>query len=160
MHILHRNYTASTGDGFLVDLEDIDGGPSVNEILERDLDPAKHNGKQYSGYADSAFGIKPWLQKAFQGAAANVLNAKDFNKEMNSARETVEWGFGKNEGLWPCIDFEKQWRMQRQAVGKELEFEVYMFWTNCHSCAYGSETASYFSCQAPELDEYLQMRVV
>lgn len=158
MYILHRNYTAPTGDGFLVDLEDIDGGPSVNEILERDLDPAKHNGKQYSGYADSAFGIKPWLQKAFQGAAANVLNAKDFNKEMNSARETVEWGFGKNEGLWPCIDFEKQWKMQRQAVGKE--FEVYMFWTNCHSCAYGSETASYFSCQAPELDEYLQMRVV
>ena len=28
-------------------------------------------------------------------------------------------------------DFEKQWKMQRQAVG--VEFEVYMFWTNCHS---------------------------
>ena len=54
----------------------------MNDILERGLAPALHNGKPFSGYADSAFGIKPWLQKAFQGAAASAasIEAKEFNK--------------------------------------------------------------------------------
>ena len=34
-----------SGDGFLVDLEDINSGPPMNDILERDLAPALYNGK-------------------------------------------------------------------------------------------------------------------
>ena len=133
-------------------------GLSMNATLEADLAPALHGGQQYCGYGDSAFAIKPWLSKGFQGAAANVEPGKSFNKAMNSARECVEWGYGKNVALWPVVDFEKQWKIQRQPTG--VDFEVYMFWTNCHTCAYGAETANYFGCRPPSLSQYLQIMKV
>ena len=134
------------GDGFLF----VDTGMDAKMRVE--LDPALHNGVQYAGFFDSAFPIRPYVQKAFQGA--NLTSAvKTYNSEMNSARESAEWSYQKNYALWPFMDFEKNQKAQRQAT--ERDFEMYLFFTNCHTCCYGSETSAYFDCLPPPLEEYL-----
>ena len=102
------------GDGFLF----VDTGMDAKMRVE--LDPALHNGVQYAGFFDSAFPIRPYVQKAFQGA--NLTSAvKTYNSEMNSARESVEWSYQKNYALWPFMDFEKNQKAQRQAQSAILK---------------------------------------
>ena len=93
------------------------------------------------------------MMKGFQGAAARIPLGKYFNGNMNHARITVEWTFGKNYGLWPWLDFEKQQKCQRQAT--EADWEVYFWLSQCHTCCYGSNTSRYFNCEPPELKDYL-----
>ncbi len=57
----------------------------------------------------SAFGIRPWLQKGLQGAAA--AQYPGFNKPFNSARESNEWAFGTNRRLWSYLDAKRRLRM-------------------------------------------------
>ena len=123
-------------------------------IFDLELNP-RHAGVQYRVGADSAYPLRPWLQKGFSGVIGRLEGYRQYNREFASVRESVEWGFGKQYALWPFLDFEKLQRTQQSPT--ERDYFVGMFLTNCHTCCYGSLTSSYFNTMPPTLEEYLAM---
>jgi hypothetical protein len=134
----------------------ITGVDSHYEAVLHEPNNPRLNGIQYRVGTDSAYPHRPWLQKGFSAAMAQQLpGAHDYNLQFSSLRESVEWGFGKQYMLWPFIDWEKVQKVQLSPT--ELDYFVAAFFTNCHTCAYGSLTSSYFDCNPPTLEEYLAM---
>ena len=129
--------------------------PISNEHYRKIFNPTRHAGKFYRVGADSAYPLRPWLQKGFAGVIARLAEYRAYNHEFASVRESVEWGFGKQYALWPFLDFEKLNRSQQTPT--ERDYMVGMWLTNCHTCCYGSLTSSYFDCDPPTLEEYLQL---
>ena len=72
---------------------------------------------------------------------------------MKSARESVEHGFGKMVGLFPKLDYHKKNKLWWKV--SEREWLIAIFFTNVHTCMYGSQINAFFLVPAPTLDEYL-----
>lgn len=75
-----------------------------------------------------------------------------FNNNMKVLRIAVEWGFAKVIQQFAFIDFKKNQKLLLQDL--ENMFLVAALLTNCHTCLYGSQTASYFDIEPPTLEEY------
>jgi nuclease HARBI1 len=72
---------------------------------------------------------------------------------MSKVRECLEWGFGKIVNLWAFLDFKKNLQMYSAPIA--TYYTVMANLTNCHTCFYGGQTASYFECIPPTIEEYL-----
>lgn len=68
-----------------------------------------------------------------------------FNKQMSSARISVEWGFGKVQTYWPMVQFPAKLKIL-EGVGVQKHIDNAVFFTNCHNICYGGLCASYFDC--------------
>jgi hypothetical protein len=79
--------------------------------------------------------------------------ARLHRRRMSRMRICVEWGFGKLKTLWAFLDWSKKLKIYGSPVARYVE--VCGFFTNCHTCLYGSTTSSYFLCIPPTLEEYL-----
>ena len=86
--------------------------------------------------------------------AAPVTPAHEaFNKRHAECRVPVEWAFGEVATLWAFADYHKNQKFLLQPVG--VYYRIAVLLRNMHVCIYGSETADYFNCEVPELDNYL-----
>ena len=74
---------------------------------------------------------------------------------MSSARIAVEWRFGQIKGNFAYLDFAKGMRPYQSDIQKY--WPVAQFFTNCHTCLYGSQTSNYFNVLPPSLEVYLSM---
>jgi nuclease HARBI1 len=110
------------------------------------------HGLPYYVYGDQGYPLLPNLIVQFRGR--NLTDAqKKCNKRMSAVRESVEWGFAKVIQLFGFLDFKKNLKIGLQPVGQY--YIVGAILTNCHSCLYGNQTSTYFDCQPPELDDYV-----
>ena len=85
----------------------------MDQLLEQFL---LIHGQQHYLYGDPAHVLRPWLQKGFAGAALDAGEAS-FNREMNRARESVEWGFKDIKQLFSSNDHSRQMRALKSPIG-------------------------------------------
>jgi hypothetical protein len=150
---------ASRPDGIIRDAS----GPSVGKahdmrqyreqlVSERHRRDCRVNGVQYIAGGDCAFGRTDVMVAPFKGTQLSPTQ-KLFNEIFKRLRIGVEWGFGWVVRDFAYIDFKKT-----QVVGKRPVAKYYLaavILTNCRSCLYGNQVASYFACSRPTLHEYL-----
>lgn len=110
----------------------------------------------YLCYGDGAYPVLRYIKRGVKLArdpgpddAINEANGR----KMSKVRECVEWGFGKIFNLWAFLDFKKNLQMHSAPLG--VYYTVMANLTNCHTCFYGGQTASYFECVPPTIEEYL-----
>jgi hypothetical protein len=103
-------------------------------------------------YGDSAYPLSEHLLWPYRGARLTKVQ-EDFNKEMSSVRECVEWIFGKIVNNFAFVDFKKNQKLYLQPVGKY--YIVAALLTNCHTCFYGSQAAAYSGVSPPNKESYL-----
>ncbi|KAK6180681.1 hypothetical protein SNE40_008686 [Patella caerulea] len=110
------------------------------------------NGQSLALYGDPAYPVRDNLLCPFKGA--NLTAAENnFNSQMSSVRECVEWEFGKIINLFAFLDFKKNLKVMLQPVAKY--YLVGALISNRHTCLYGSQTSSFFQLQPPTIEEYL-----
>jgi len=102
-------------------------------------------------YGDSGYPIRDVLLSPFRGRLTQ--NQNEFNRSMSRLRVSVEWGFGKMLQIFAFLDFKKNLKLYKQAVGKT--YMVAALLTNLHTCLYGSQTSTKFGCPPPSIQQYL-----
>jgi hypothetical protein len=107
-------------------------------------------GKQYFVYADQGYISSPFLLCPFPVPT-------ELQQRVNGAwarlRIGIEWEFGRIVALFQSLDQTRLQKALKSLVG--LWYPVCVLLTNCLNCMYGCEVSQYFSCPAPELEEYL-----
>ena len=77
-----------------------------------------------------------------------------YNGVMSKIRQPVEWSFGKVGRYFAFVDFEKNQKLYLQPVTSYWQIATLL--TNCHSCFYGNQTATYFGVPTPEVEDLLK----
>mmetsp|Transcript_5423 Transcript_5423/g.7992 ORF Transcript_5423/g.7992 Transcript_5423/m.7992 type:complete len:282 (+) Transcript_5423:192-1037(+) len=126
----------------------------MSGILEMLWSFTEINGVRYFLYGDRGYSIEPGLIPPFPRASSMSDREKIFNSRMSSVRVSVEWTFGKIKSLFPFLDVAHKLRIGSMPLGSHYLIATLL--TNCHSCLYGSESAQYFNCPAPELEYYMR----
>lgn len=103
-------------------------------------------------FGDQAYGIRELLLCPYSGRNINA-DEQQFNDKMKPIRQAVEWGFAKILCEFAFLDFKKNQKLLLQEV--EQMYLCATILNNCHTCLYGSQTATYFNCNPPSLEEYL-----
>ena len=112
------------------------------------------NGVPFCLYGDPAYPLRQCLIGPFKGAHLTPQEI-NFNKDMSSVREAVEWDFGKIINLFGFLDFKKNQKMLLQSVAKY--YLVGALFANCHTCLHGGQISDYFRVASPTLEEYLHV---
>ena len=107
---------------------------NLEMLLQNVTDAA---GNQMALYGDSGYPIRDCLMVPFRGAH---LSAEEqiFNNMMSGVRTCVEWGFGKVSSVFAFVNYYANQKILLQELGSY--FQVATLLTNCHTCAYGSES--------------------
>ena len=112
-------------------------------------------GVPYALYGDAAYPLSGYIQKGFQGAAAQAPHRQLFNSRMSKVRQAVEWSFGEINSLWSYNDMRKQQRLLLQPVA--LHYGVSILLTNARTILrMGNKTSDYFKLSPPTIHEYFQ----
>jgi nuclease HARBI1 len=110
----------------------------------------------YLCYGDAAYPVQRYIKRGVKRVRnpgeADVVNVAN-NLKMSKVRECVEWGFGKIVNMWAFLDFKKNLQIHSSPVA--TYYTVMANVTNCHTCLYGGQTASFFECIPPTIEEYL-----
>lgn len=105
-------------------------------------------------YGDQAYGIMELVLCPYPGRLDELPeHRRQFNLSMKNLRTSVEWGFQKVLSQFAFVDFKKNQKLLQQDL--QSFYKVAVLLTNCHTCLYGSQTASYFNVVPPTLEEYL-----
>jgi hypothetical protein len=107
-------------------------------------------------YGDPAYPQSQYLSGPYRSEGLDKEEAL-FNVGMSSTRIANEWGFGKIKLLWAYLDFENGQKVYLNDVQKY--WPVAQILANCHTCLYGSQTATYFKVAPPHMEDYLANRV-
>lgn len=122
-------------------------------VLER-LDQAfKKKSRGYHLFGDKAYIHQRHVMSPYVGWTSK--KNQRFNRQMSSARVTVEHGFGRTQNLWISNAFKQQLEMGLQPVG-EL-YRVAVLLTNCYTYFRGNEDAARFQMRPPTIHQYLDV---
>lgn len=111
------------------------------------------DGRQLFVYADPAYGLTDTIISAAKEVRDLEPAEQAFYTALSHCRMCVEWSFGKVFNNFAFLDFDKNIRLRLSPVGKY--FLVSVFFTNVHTCLYGSVTSQTFKLTPPSLEEYL-----
>jgi hypothetical protein len=105
-------------------------------------------------YADLGYSIVPGcIEVPYHDEAINVVHAA-YNNAMSSARISVEWAFGGILMHWASLRYvPHQQLLSNRKIG-QIYFVAALL-TNLLNCIRPNETAQYFNCTPPTLDDYL-----
>lgn len=113
--------------------------------------------EKYVLYGDQAYGLMELLLTPFPGRNEDLPpRQQQFNQSMKLLRLSVEWGFQKIVSQFAFVDFRKNQKLLLQDL--DTMYKVAVLFTNCHTCLYGSQTATYFNTIPPALDEYFGLQ--
>ena len=108
-------------------------------------------------YADSAYAMHPHVLRGYKRNMIHDAIQREMQKAMNSARTSVEWGFGIVQADWPFVTAESVNKINLSQCGKY--WQVAAFISNCKTCMNGGNLVSdYFGLTPPTLAEFLAMR--
>jgi nuclease HARBI1 len=103
-------------------------------------------------FGDPAYGNSYHLISPFSGAGNRTNDEKRWNEAMARVRIEVEHAFGGILRLWPYLN--AWWKHRVYASPLGVYYRVGCLLTNAHNCIHLNQTAQYFSCEPPTLDEY------
>lgn len=110
-------------------------------------------GSQYHIYCDPAYLMMPYMQVPFIVIGENA-EQKAFSKKMSAVRVSVEWSYKDVKQMWSCNDFARKMKVKESPISLMYIASVILF--NFRTCLYGGgQTGSYFSCEPPTLDTYV-----
>jgi len=109
--------------------------------------------QQYCIYGDPAYVLRAYMQIAYNGAVLSDAQ-KEFNSRMSACRIAVEWAFKDIKKYFSHISVSRKMHISQTPAG--LWFQVSSILWNFRACLYGSQSATFFNCQAPSLEEYVQ----
>lgn len=107
--------------------------------------------QQYSVYLDKGFFNQSHCIAAHHGRHLSEEN-RLHNTLMASLRVSIEWSFSSLKSRNPLLDRWKQLKVQLFDVSKLVRVAVLL--TNAYTCLMGSEAATFFRCDVPNLDSY------
>jgi len=114
-------------------------------------------GVQYCIYGDKAYLIRPWMQVAFptrlEGEADDEEEAQ--NTDMARVRVSVEWGYKEVKQTFTSLDFKRKLKVREGPVA--LVYRCAALLWNVRTCLYGNQTATFFRCDPPDLERYLNL---
>jgi len=113
----------------------------------------------YSLFGDPAYPQSRLLFGGFRHPAEGSVEAQ-WNKQMSSVRESVEWLFGGVIKYWSFLDFRPSMKIFNFPVAQY--FQLGAFLTNIHNAIYSGQTGKYFKCTttaqgALNLEQYLNL---
>ncbi|KAJ7764155.1 hypothetical protein DFH07DRAFT_724250, partial [Mycena maculata] len=91
-------------------------------------------------FGDPAYGLKRTEEEA------------EWNAAMAAVRIEVEHGFGGILALWPFAN--AWWKHKVWSSPVSRYYRVAVLLTNAHNCIRPNQTAQYFECEPPTLEEY------
>jgi hypothetical protein len=103
-------------------------------------------------FGDPAYGIGLSIMSPFAGAGERTEAQMEWNEAMASVRIEVEHGFGGVVRLWQFLN--AWWKHQIYSSPIGIYYRVGCLLTNAHNCLRPNQTAQYFDCEPPTLDEY------
>jgi hypothetical protein len=103
-------------------------------------------------YGDPAYGNDLHLKRKEKGNG-RTPEQKQKDGAMKPARESVEHGFCKVVALFPKLDYHKRSKLWWHI--SEREWIIAFFFTNLHTCFYGSQVNAFFEVHAPDIHEYI-----
>jgi len=126
----------------------------MDDILEAGL---SIDGVQYCLYGDKAYLLRPWMQVAFPEPVDGEQDAdeEEQNTNMAAVRVSVEWGYKEVKQVFTSLDYKRKLKVREGPVG--LMYRCAVFLWNVRVCFYGSQTASFFSCEPPTVEAYLAL---
>ncbi|QRV82757.1 DDE superfamily endonuclease [Ceratobasidium sp. AG-Ba] len=104
-------------------------------------------------YADPAYGVSNTIVSAAKEVQDLKPEEQEFYTALSRCRMCVEWGFGKVFNYFAFLDYDKNMRLYGSPVRRY--FILAVFFTNLHTCLYGSVTSHTFKLAPPSLEEYL-----
>ena len=118
-----------------------------------DAAPRHPHGPPFVVYGDSGYSRSLFVATGYN--SVNTTDAqKRFNRTMSRIRETVEWGFGRISTYFAFCDFKKNQKVWLQPL--RTQYLLMALLSNCLSCYYGNQTATYMECRPPTIEEYLK----
>jgi hypothetical protein len=113
------------------------------------------NGEEVFLYGDGAYRRQRGIMGTYKALPGVPLThrQKTFNTEMSRLRICVEWSFGKVLQYFGYVGHKMGMKMGLSPVA--AYYLTAVFFTNCHTCYYGSNTSFYFDCLPPSIEEYL-----
>lgn len=104
-------------------------------------------------YGDPAYPLSSVLFRPFRGAVLSQVE-EQFNTEMSSVRESVEWGFGMITNSFQSLSFTRKEKILERPLAQW--YQVAALLMNCRACLRGSnQISSYFSLPPPSIEIYL-----
>lgn len=114
------------------------------------------NGQQYNIYGDSAYLLRPWMQRPFALEFSDVYQL-EFNRCMSSMRVSVEHNYRDFKQQWSSQDYARNLKVRQAPVGLLYQVSVIMF--NFRTCLYrGGQTIDRFGIPPPTLEEYISFQ--
>ncbi|KAJ7112544.1 hypothetical protein C8R44DRAFT_531998, partial [Mycena epipterygia] len=115
-----------------------------------DNTPPQH--RYYQIFGDPAYGVSAVLQSPFSGAGQRTEAELEWNARMAAVRIEVEHGFGGVLTLWQFAHAWWKHKVFGSPVGRYYRVAVLL--TNAHNCIRPNQTAQYFRCEPPLLEDY------
>ncbi|KAF7302063.1 DDE Tnp4 domain-containing protein [Mycena indigotica] len=106
-------------------------------------------------FGDPAYGISPVLLSPYAHAGQRTQAEDEWNAEMAAVRIEVEHGFGDVTRHWPFLNAWWKHRVYSSPVGRYYRIGVLL--TNALNCLRPNQTAQYFNCEPPVLEEYFHI---
>lgn len=111
------------------------------------------DGIQYYIYGDSAYLLRPWMQRPFVREFATNAQLL-FNTEMSSLRVLVEHNYRDLKQLWTSQDYARNLKVRQAPIG--LLYQASAIMLNFRTCLYrGGQTVERLGLNPPTLDEYI-----
>lgn len=112
------------------------------------------DGRQYYVYGDSAYLLRPYMQRPFLNGFATAEQLA-FNAEMSSLRVLVEHNYRDLKQMWSSQDSSRQLKVRLAPIG--LLYKSSAILLNFRTCLYqGGQTIQRFELPPPSLDAFLQ----
>lgn len=103
-------------------------------------------------------GIYPTSQHLVTGFPGQALSEaqRSFNRDVNTGRASVEWGFGRVKMAFPFLKDATKFRLRghNHAIAKTVFVAVFLM--NCANCLSGSIASKSYDCAPPSLRSYIK----
>ena len=100
-------------------------------------------------YGDPAYPHRLHLQAPCRAEIRLTEEQNEFNRAMSAVTVSVEWMFGDIVNFFKFLDFKKNLKVHRSAIGKM--YIICSLLTNARTCLYGSLTSKYFNLDPQSL---------
>lgn len=107
---------------------------------------------QYYLYEDPMYILRPYLQVGFKGAALTEKQV-EFYKVIAMVHIAVQWAFKDVKNYFTTMGFSRKLYLKNTPAG--MFYLVATILWHFRVCLYKSQSATFFSCEAPTLEEYL-----
>jgi len=123
----------------------------ASEYLLKVAELQHDSNMKYCDYGDSAYWPDQFLRSKHRGELLTEREKLEIDR-MSKCRQSIEWDYGHIGELWKKVTYKKGLKLRKQPICWIVS--VCFILTNAHVCLNGCQTAEYFNCVPPTLEEW------